>query len=156
MLPTKVYFGYVLGDLIKESTQRVEQLDHLELAYLLKGLTNLRTYIGASDELTLIEKTFRTQLLELLTKGDPTKVRSVEPYSASKLLRYLLAYDQPLDRETDQLYEIIATKLIMTMEARDAALQKSDVKDSLIDLEMQDVVDVLRVYSAIAAFDNDF
>jgi hypothetical protein len=42
------------------------------------------------------------------------------------------------------------------MESRDAALAKSDVKDSLIDLEMQDVVDVVRVYSAIAALENDF
>jgi hypothetical protein len=92
MLPTKKYFEFVIGDLIKESTQRVANLDHLELAYLLKGLTNLRAFINESDDLTQIERKFRTQLLELL-KGDLSKVRSVEPYSASKLLRYLLAYD---------------------------------------------------------------
>lgn len=36
-----MYFKYVIGEMIKECTNRVKDLDQGELAYLSKGLVNL-------------------------------------------------------------------------------------------------------------------
>ncbi len=45
-LPQENYLQYVVGDLVKESTRRIEQLQQMEIAYFVKGLTNLHNYIN--------------------------------------------------------------------------------------------------------------
>jgi len=41
--PDEVWYKYVLGDMIKELTSR-NNLEHMEIAYLSKGLVNFSTY----------------------------------------------------------------------------------------------------------------
>lgn len=64
----------------------------MEIAYFAKGLTNLHAYIGTHPQLQQIEQEFRTALLCRLEQGV-----ALEPYSISKVLRYLLKFNSQVD-----------------------------------------------------------
>jgi len=44
--------------------------------------------------------------------------------------------------------------LIQTIKDRNATLAESDLKDALIDIEMKDVIDIVRVYSVLGRDQN--
>lgn len=74
---------------------------------------------------------------------------SFDPYAVSKLLRYLLAYNDSSD-DAIELYKSMSLLLTKTVEDRQRALINARLDDPLIDLEVHDLVDILRVYSAFA------
>jgi hypothetical protein len=109
-LPPETYFMYVVGDLIKESTRRTESLSQMEIAYFCKGLTNLNTYIGTHPQLQQIEQEFRTTLLCRLEQGV-----ALEPYSISKVLRYLLKFNSHVDQQAMTVFQSLAHQLVQTL-----------------------------------------
>ena len=69
----------------------------MEIAYLVKGLSNLHSFIKKDTNLQNIEQTLRRVLIARLN-SDHALMSSFEPYSISKLLRYLFKFNN----ETDQ------------------------------------------------------
>jgi hypothetical protein len=47
---------------------------------------------------------------------------SLEPYSVSKILRYLLKYNNEVDAQTEEIYKSMALQLIQTINDRAVAL----------------------------------
>ena len=62
-----MYFKYVIGEMIKECTNRVKNLDHYEFAYISKGLVNLSPLILKHEQLSDFEFEFRTWMLSRLS-----------------------------------------------------------------------------------------
>jgi len=148
--PDQVYFAYVLGDLIKQVTSKVNELHQMEISYLAKGLTNLHIYIRKDQKLVEIEESLRKTLISRLY-SDHLLLSSFEPYSVSKVLRYLLKFNTQTNHETVEVLKSTALHLVQTIKHRETSLQHSDLKDPLIDLEPHDIVDIVRIYGVIAA-----
>jgi hypothetical protein len=91
------------------------------MAYLLKGIVNLKKFIKGKQNLESIETEFRMKLMQRLTENLDL-MRQIEPYNASKLLRYVLSYNQLLDDSSEKLYESIAYSLCERLDSRKAAL----------------------------------
>ena len=68
----------------------------MEIAYLAKGLSNLYSYFQKDSKLMGIEKALREHLIQRLN-SDHMLMSSLEPYSLSKILRYLLKYNSETD-----------------------------------------------------------
>jgi len=75
----------------------------------------------------------------------------LEPYSVSKILRYLLKYNTETDSQTVEVLKSMSLHLVQTIKHRETSLKDSDLKDPLIDLEPHDVVDIVRIYGVLAA-----
>ena len=120
----------------------------MEVAYLAKGIVNLRKLVQSNDNLKEYERGFRQKLLAHLNK-DHALIWSFDPYAVSKLLRYMLTYNDASD-DAIELYKSMSLLLTKTVEDRQRALINASLDDPLIDLEVHDLVDVLRVYSAFA------
>ena len=88
--PAGKHFEYILGDTLKQLNQpeRIQDLDHMQIAYLLKGLIKLRA--DFTDQIHKFEVELRQSILERLN-ADHELTSSFEPYSISKVLRYFLA-----------------------------------------------------------------
>jgi len=54
--------------MMRELTNRVTEMDTLQIAYLSKGLVNLQKYCGSNQALTNMEFEFRTWLLARLNE----------------------------------------------------------------------------------------
>jgi len=68
---------------MRASKERINELQPIQIAYLSKGLNNLKKYID--DKNTLIEKELREAIkLHAINNKD-----QYDPYSISKVLRYL-------------------------------------------------------------------
>jgi hypothetical protein len=97
LLDKTSFFHYFIGDILKEVNKRVDNLtDSLEIAYLVKGLSNLNKKISADPILTQYENQVRENLLTHLNTRHELTAR-FDPYSVSKTLRYLLAYNDTSD-----------------------------------------------------------
>ena len=57
------FFYYLVGDFLEQAGNRVHELDPLEIAYLLKGLTNLHDTVKSDETVEKKELEFRKQLL---------------------------------------------------------------------------------------------
>jgi len=144
------FMTYLIGDLLKEMNSRVESLDdHLELAYLVKGITNLKDFINSNDSTKQYEEQFRADLLASLNQNHAL-LHKFDPYSCSKLLRYLLAYNDST-QGANEVYMSLGLHLTNIIAEREAAMQNVDVNDALIDLECSDIVDIMRIYAAMAS-----
>ena len=128
------------------------ELDGTEIAYLLKGLINLLNIIKSDESVEKSEEAFRASLLEHLNR-DHAKVSSFDPYTVSKVLRYLLAYNEG-GPEAQELYKSFSLLLTQTIKSREVALARSDLNDPLIDLETHDIVDIVRIYATFAQTDD--
>lgn len=87
------FFYHLVREFLEIATERVSSFDAQEIAYFLKGVTNLHYIVKADKDLSNQEEAFRTALLEHLNT-DHTKVSRFDPYTVSKALRYLLAYNE--------------------------------------------------------------
>lgn len=101
--PSDIYYKFVLGDMIKECIHRVQDLDSMEIAYLVKGFCTLQPYLKKHSQLLSYESEFRTMLVARLAE-DSSLVERMEPYSVSKILRYLLKYNTQLDEIGTKVY----------------------------------------------------
>ena len=86
------FLYYFVGDFLTEAKERVTKLEASEIAYFLKGVTNLHSVIASDEKLVAKEESFRQALLEHLNQ-DHTKVGNFDPYTVSKVLRYLLKFN---------------------------------------------------------------
>ena len=86
-------------------------------------------------------------LMELNTNH--VKVNGFDPYIISKLLRYLLAYNDS-SLQAVEIFKSFSLLLTQTVLQRERALISATLDDPLIDLEVHDLVDIIRVYSAFA------
>ena len=86
------FFNHLVGDFLEQATSRVTELGPQEIAYFLKGVTHLHKVVGSEPDLVEKEQKFREQLLAHLNT-DHEKVRAFDPYVISKVLRYLLRYN---------------------------------------------------------------
>ena len=138
--------------MLKETKHRIinEQItDPLDIAYLVKGITSLKTKIGSNERLIAYEEDVRGSLINCLNERHDV-VNKFDPYSISKVLRYCLAYNDSSEGATE-LYKSLSLLLSQTIIEREASF-KSDV-DTLIDLETKDILDIVRVYSAFSKND---
>lgn len=142
------FIYYFIDEMLDQAVLRVEELEPLEIAYLLKGLTNLHSTVVSSDLVTEKEAVFRKQLLAHLNH-DHTKVGSFDLYTVSKVLRYLLKYNDG-SLEAQEVFKSFSLLLTQTVKGREASLVNSDLKDPLIDLEAHDIVDIVRIYATFA------
>jgi len=74
---------------------------------------------------------------------------SFDPYAASKLLRYMFAFNDSSEHAVE-LYKSISLLLTQIVQDRQRALINAKLDDPLIDLEVHDLVDIVRVYGAFA------
>ena len=146
------FMYHFVAEFLEEVTDRVDQLDPQEIAYLLKGLTNLHDIVTSDPNAEEKEQKFRQQLLAHLNL-DHAKVSTFDPYTVSKVLRYLLKYNDG-GVEAQEIFKSFSLLLTQTVVNREAALVKSDLKDPLIDLEAHDVVDIVRIYATFAQDDD--
>ena len=84
---------------------------------------------------------------------DHAKVSEFDPYTVSKVLRYLLKYNDG-GPEAQEIFKSFSLLLTQTIKNREASLINSDLKDPLIDLESHDVVDIVRIYATFAQPDD--
>ena len=115
-------------------------------------MTNLQYIVKADKDLSDQEEAFRSALLEHLNT-DHAKVSRFDPYTVSKALRYLLAYNEG-GAEAQEIFKSFSLLLTQTIKSREASLAKSDLKDPLIDLETHDIVDIVRIYATFAQEDD--
>ena len=87
-------------------------------------------------------------MLEYLNKNH-SLVSSLDPYSVSKILRYLLAYNES-SVHAIEIYKSFSLLLTQTIVDRERALINAKLDDPLIDIEVHDLVDIIRVYAAFA------
>ena len=81
---------------------------------------------------------------------DHSLLWSFDPYAVSKLLRYLFKYNEA-SKTAIEIYKSCSLLITRTIEERQRALINARTDDPLIDVEMQDFVDILRVYSYFAS-----
>ena len=86
------FFYHFVGDFLDQAQNRVTELEASEIAYLLKGVSNLHSVIKSDEALSKKEEEFREALLAHLNQ-DHAKVGNFDPYTVSKVLRYLLKYN---------------------------------------------------------------
>jgi hypothetical protein len=114
------FLVYTIGDMVKEAITRVDSLGGLELAYLAKGLGNLRPLIQSNEKTTEFEIELRRKILDALNEKHPM-VATFDPYTVSKLLRYLLAYNDSSDSAIN-IYKSFSLLLAQTVADRERAL----------------------------------
>ena len=85
------YFEYFLKDLMKDQEQRVPELQQIQVAYLCKGLTSLRKVLTPKNQ----EEELK--LRELIKQHAIINCQTYDPYSISKVLRYLFSYNDGSD-----------------------------------------------------------
>ena len=146
------FFYHLVDEFLVEANSRVSGLDASEIAYLLKGVTNLHDIIKSDEAVEKAEEVFRASLLEHLNT-DHALVSSFDPYTVSKILRYLLKYNEG-GPEAQELYKSFSLLLTQTVKSREVALARSDMQDPLIDLETHDIVDIVRIYASFAQPDD--
>lgn len=145
----KPFLPHMIGDFLKELTQRAASLNSMEIAYIGKALVNLRRLVQANSKHVAFESEFRSKLLAHLNTAHSV-VASFDPYASSKLLRYLFAFNDSSEHAVE-LYKSLNLLLTTTIEDRQRALINAKVDDPLIDLEMHDLVDIVRVYGVFAS-----
>ena len=120
----------------------------MELAYLVKGFTSLDKLVKMDTNTEQFEIEFRAELLSHLNK-DHALLARFDPYATSKLLRYLLRYN---DSSVDaiEIFKSLSLLLVQTIASREASLLNATINDPLIDLDVKDVVDIIRIYSTFA------
>ena len=74
------------------------------------------------------------------------KKEHVSPYAISKLCRYL--GERSMDEKTQTLMHAFGGHLIQTVASRQIKVVEADMDDVLIDLEMSDCTDIVRVFSS--------
>lgn len=108
----------------------------------------MRKLISSTEQLSGYESNFREKLLQHLNT-DHLLVSSFDPYIASKLLRYLFAFNDSSDGAVE-IYKSLSLLLTQTIADRQRALVNARTDDPLIDVEFHDIVDIVRVYAAFA------
>ena len=142
------FFNHLLNDFLDQAKVRVADLKQSEIAFLAKGLISMRKLIYHDPVTTQKEQDFREALLAHLNK-DHTLLASFDPYSISKLLRYLLQFNDA-SSEAEEVFKSLSLLLTQTIADRQASLVNAKMKDPLIDIEAGDLVDIVRVYSVFA------
>jgi len=79
-----------------------------------------------------------------------TLLASFDPYAVSKLLRYLFKYNDASEQAVE-IYKSCSLLITKIIEERQRALINAKVDDPLIDIEVHDLVDMIRVYAAFAS-----
>ena len=81
------YFQYFVKDMLRDQCQRVTDLSTIQVAYLSKGVSHLRKLLNpVNTELELA-------LREKIKQHAVAHRESYDPYSISKVLRYLYSFN---------------------------------------------------------------
>lgn len=72
-----------------------------------------------------------------------------DPYSISKVLRYLYAFNDGSETAM-QVYQALGERFITTISLRLQTIQNMPFDDALIDIDVKDLVDIVRVYSSFS------
>jgi len=70
----------------------------------------------------------------------------MEPYSVSKMMRYLFHSGA----NNELAFKKLTVRLVDTLRQRVVTLEQSELKDPLVDIEMNDVVDMVRVLATLS------
>lgn len=79
------------------------------------------------------------------------KLARFDPYSMSKIMKYLSKSDADISQNTLKLYSLFALELVSTITQRQISLYQADLDDPLIDLELHDILDFVKVFSVLAS-----
>lgn len=72
-----------------------------------------------------------------------------DPYSVSKVLRYLFAYNDGSESAI-KAYEALGLRFFTNLIERKESMKEMILDDPLIDIDIKDIVDIVRVYSVYA------
>jgi hypothetical protein len=72
-----------------------------------------------------------------------------DPYSISKVCRYLYSYNDG-DAASLQVYETLGHRFLGNLRDRLKSMELVPVDDPLIDIETNDIVDIVRVFSVFS------
>ena len=81
------YITYFIKDMLKDQSERIPELSSIQVAYLTKGLTNLKKMLNDSN------KDYELVLRENIKQHAILNKDTYDPYSISKVLRYLYSYN---------------------------------------------------------------
>ncbi|CDW74365.1 UNKNOWN [Stylonychia lemnae] len=137
------FFNYFVRDMLKEAKDRINELQTVQVAYLAKGVENMRKILNDNNK--ILEK----ELREVIKTYSVQNAASFDPYSVSKVLRYL--YTQNDGGETSlKVYEALGMRFYQNLKERRESMREMTLDDPLIDIEMKDILDLIRVYSVYA------
>lgn len=69
-----------------------------------------------------------------------------DPYSVSKVMRYLYNYNDGSESAV-KVYETLGMQFLTNLKERIESIKEMSFDDPLIDLHIKDIVDIVRVYS---------
>ena len=84
------------------SKNRLSQMKVIEIAYLTKGLHKLGNLFEKENR--ILELELRDQIVNVCLKIFDTKTERFDPYSMSKIMKYVSKYDSAMDQKTLRLY----------------------------------------------------
>lgn len=135
-----------------ESVQpKIEDMTPIEMAYLTKGVENLTKLM--SEENRELQKGVSEALTQRCLRIQDGNLHRFDPYSMSKLMRYLSKDKLGEDQLT--IFAGFTKQLVQTLSERQISLVDADLDDPLIDVEMHDIVDIVRVLGALVKADTD-
>ncbi len=137
------YYQYFIKDMLREVSTRIDDLSHMHIAYLSKGLTDLR------KQLSLVNTDQEASLRELIKQHAIQNAMTYDPYSISKVCRYLYSYNDG-DAASLQVYETLGHRFLGNLRDRLKSMELVPVDDPLIDIETNDIVDIVRVFSVFS------
>ena len=140
------FFQHLFEESLQEITARLDQLTIMQLTYLSKGLVNLRHLFSAEnrDLDNRLCEAIQTKCLAVINSNSAR----FDPYSISKLMRYFSRHTETKDTLT--LYAHFAKELVRTVSQRQISLFDADLDDALVDLELHDVVDIIKVMAPLS------
>ena len=134
------YFTYFIKDMMKESKERIKELQPIQVAYLSKALTNLRKVFD--------DKNSETELMlrEAIKDHAIAFKDQYDPYSISKVLRYLFNQNDGTSKSIE-VFQALGQRFLFNLQEREQVMKEMPFDDPLIDVDVKDIVDMVRVYS---------
>ncbi len=86
------------------------------------------------------------QLREKIKVACLAKAHEFDPYSVSKVLRYLYEYNDG-NALAVKTYEALGLQFLTNLKARKESLKEMTFDDPLIDIQIKDIIDIVRIYS---------
>eukprot|EP00347_Sterkiella_histriomuscorum_P004264 403361113 len=137
------FFNYFIRDLFQDVESRIKELSPIQVAYLTKGISDLKKVQNPQNQ------ELEIKLREQIKQYAITNAANFDPYSISKIVRYLYTFNDGSEASI-KAYEALGMKLYSNLQDRRKAMREMALDDPLIDLDMKDVVDIIRVYSVYA------
>ena len=142
------FFQHFFRVMLTQVEQRVHEMSVIQQAYLCKGILNLAKYFD--DDNKELEKSVHAALVDHCLRIYTEKTERFDPYSISKLMKFLAKKDDYLDTKVLTLFGYFGKQLVETISERQISLMDADLDDPLIDLQLHDIIDIVRIFSVLA------